>query len=136
MATIKSYTDLEQSKKLAEILPPESADGFWGFHTEWGLDGDNWEGYDDYPSAVPYLEYTRKENEWKEETTFGGFVYHCCYDGKRFIMDSLYSLAEQDKIDIHPATTEQRNILFQKMKEAGYEWDTDKKKLKNLIKYL
>ena len=26
MATIKSYTDLEQSKKLAEILPFESAD--------------------------------------------------------------------------------------------------------------
>ncbi len=26
MATIKSYTDLEQSKKLAEILPHESAD--------------------------------------------------------------------------------------------------------------
>ena len=28
MATIKSYTDLEQSKKLAEILPLESADMF------------------------------------------------------------------------------------------------------------
>ena len=27
MATIKSYTDIEQSKKLAEILPLESADG-------------------------------------------------------------------------------------------------------------
>lgn len=26
---MKSYTDLEQSKKLAEILPPESADAFW-----------------------------------------------------------------------------------------------------------
>ena len=26
MATIKSYTSLEQSKKLAEILPIESAD--------------------------------------------------------------------------------------------------------------
>ena len=26
MATIKSYTDIEQSKKLAEILPIESAD--------------------------------------------------------------------------------------------------------------
>jgi len=26
MATIKSYTDIEQSKKLAEILPTESAD--------------------------------------------------------------------------------------------------------------
>lgn len=29
MATIKSYTDLEQSKKLAEILPIESADMSW-----------------------------------------------------------------------------------------------------------
>ena len=29
MAQIKSYTDLEQSKKLAEILPLESADMCW-----------------------------------------------------------------------------------------------------------
>ena len=29
MATIKSYTDLQQSKKLAEILPLESADMSW-----------------------------------------------------------------------------------------------------------
>ena len=32
MATIKSYTDLEQSKKLAEILPLESADMFHFIH--------------------------------------------------------------------------------------------------------
>ena len=29
MATIKSYSDLEQSKKLAEILPIESADMYY-----------------------------------------------------------------------------------------------------------
>ena len=29
MATIKSYSDLEQSRKLAEILPIESADMFY-----------------------------------------------------------------------------------------------------------
>lgn len=29
MATIKSYTDIEQSRKLAEILPLESADMWW-----------------------------------------------------------------------------------------------------------
>jgi hypothetical protein len=38
MVTIKSYTDLEQSKKLAEILPLESADMYFepsaGFCTE------------------------------------------------------------------------------------------------------
>ena len=29
MATIKSFTDIPQSRKLAEILPIESADGGW-----------------------------------------------------------------------------------------------------------
>ena len=29
MATIKGYTDIEQSRKLAEILPLESADVIW-----------------------------------------------------------------------------------------------------------
>lgn len=29
MTTIKSYTSLEQSKKLAEILPPDSCDMWW-----------------------------------------------------------------------------------------------------------
>ena len=29
MATIKSYTDIEQSRKLAKILPLESADMYW-----------------------------------------------------------------------------------------------------------
>ena len=32
MATIKSYADLQQSKKLAEILPLESADMCWTNH--------------------------------------------------------------------------------------------------------
>ena len=32
--------------------------------------------------------------------------------------------------DVHPATKEQRDLLFQKMKEAGYEWNDEKKELK------
>ena len=36
MATIKSYTDLQQSKKLAEFLPLESADMCWTpFDEKW-----------------------------------------------------------------------------------------------------
>lgn len=34
MATIKSYTDLEQSKKLADILPLESADMYWDYDVQ------------------------------------------------------------------------------------------------------
>lgn len=36
MTQIKSNTDLEQSKKLAEILPPESADMWWLYITAQG----------------------------------------------------------------------------------------------------
>ena len=35
-----------------------------------------------------------------------------------------------DNIDVKPATKEQRDLLFSKMKEAGYEWDSEKKELK------
>lgn len=31
-----------------------------------------------------------------------------------------------------PATKEQRDFLFQKMKEAGYEWDAERKELKKI----
>lgn len=34
--------------------------------------------------------------------------------------------------NIRPSTKEQRDFFFSKMKDAGYEWDTDKKKLKKL----
>lgn len=33
---------------------------------------------------------------------------------------------------IFPATKEQRDLLFQKMKEAGYEWDAENKELKKI----
>ena len=34
--------------------------------------------------------------------------------------------------DATPATKEQRDLLFQKMKEAGYEWDAEKKEMKKV----
>ncbi|MBO6273877.1 hypothetical protein J6O48_14060 [bacterium] len=34
---------------------------------------------------------------------------------------------------VYPATQEQRDLLFRKMKEAGYEWDNEKKELKKII---
>lgn len=32
--------------------------------------------------------------------------------------------------NVHPASKEQRDLLFQKMRESGYEWDFENKKLK------
>ena len=36
------------------------------------------------------------------------------------------------RTNVHPATKEQRDILFEKMKEAGYEWNTEKKELNEI----
>ena len=67
------------------------------------------------------------KNCTKQEENFGSVVYYCCYDGKRFIVNNLYSLTEEDKTYIHPVTKEQYKLLCQKMKEAGYKWDENKK---------
>lgn len=50
MAEIKAYTDIEQSKKLAEILPHESADMHYV--------------NDKHAGCVPYLEMTKVFNPW------------------------------------------------------------------------
>ena len=48
MATIKSYSDLQQSKKLAEILPLESADMCWCLATKGNPKAMFNEGYNEY----------------------------------------------------------------------------------------
>ena len=40
-----------------------------------------------------------------------------------------------DKNWVYPATKEQRDLLFTKMREAGYEWDFDEKELKKIDTY-
>jgi len=35
--------------------------------------------------------------------------------------------------EFYPATKEQRDLLFQKMKEAGYEWNAEKKELNKIV---
>jgi len=43
--------------------------------------------------------------------------------------ESVPHLSNKWTKNLHPATKEQRDLLFQKMKEAGYEWNSDKKEL-------
>ena len=62
---------------------------------------------------------------------------HCAYDGSTNDFfedtDSYHCItSECDEKEIHPATKEQRELLFSKMKEAGYEWDAEKKELKKI----
>lgn len=60
--------------------------------------------------------------------------YHCYYNimYPHFAPDSEKGCLAPNDEDVKPATKEQRDILFAKMKEAGYEWDAEKKELKKI----
>ena len=60
----------------------------------------------------------------------GTAIIHCClFDDGDFDLDSTLGF---DVDSTYPATKEQRDLLFQKMNEAGYEWDAEKKELKKI----
>lgn len=59
--------------------------------------------------------------------TTGKVDVNCLLENNNFKVGNYYNL---DTIKPHPATKEQRDLLFQGMKEAGYEWDAEKKELR------
>ena len=57
-------------------------------------------------------------------------VAHCFTDNVTdFCLGGEFGYVER-AISISPATKEQRDLLFSKMREAGYEWDAEKMKIK------
>jgi len=60
--------------------------------------------------------------------------YHCYYNimYSHFASDSEKGCLAPNDEDVKPATKEQRDLLFKKMHEAGYEWDAKKKELKKI----
>ena len=62
--------------------------------------------------------------------------YYVCEDLKgRRVTFTFNDVHKNFKLwDISDATKEQRDLLFQKMKEAGYEWNAEKKELKKIVK--
>lgn len=56
-------------------------------------------------------------------------IYCCLHDDGFFDVTSALVF---DDTSIYPATKEQCDLLFQKIKEAGYEWDVVNKKLKKI----
>ena len=61
--------------------------------------------------------------------TTGKVDVNCLLENNNFKVGTYYNL---DTINPHPATKERRDILFAKMKEAGYKWDDKKKELKKI----
>jgi hypothetical protein len=59
--------------------------------------------------------------------------YYFLLEGNYFNWNGVSAMITDDyKLYLKPATKEQRDVLFSKMKEAGYEWDSEKKELKKI----
>ena len=66
---------------------------------------------------------------------YSSFLCHCGLEGEGLGQQLSINGYHDDCKDYVPATKEQRNLLFQKIKEAGYEWNNQKKQLDNLLLY-
>lgn len=91
----------------------------FGFHN--AKDGDVLYSLD---SKRPFIYKERKPHE--QATAYCGINIY----GKFFVWKTKDCIIITDKYI--PATKEQRDFLFSNMKEEGYEWDADNKKLKKI----
>ena len=71
---------------------------------------------------------------FKSYSVQGRISLYCWYNGQtnNFHSKEVDDASLTTRNKICPATKEQRDLLFQKMKEAGYEWDAEKKELKKI----
>ena len=110
MATIKSYTDIEQSKKLAKILPLESADMRYGYTAPYDCSDRMYDGgYDEIPYSKDFLiknpNYSANEydaelpcwslaallsilHDYTLQTNIDGTVFVVCESKKPMVSDS------------------------------------------------
>ena len=104
MATIRSYTTVEQSRKLAEILPPESVDMKWYF----------WKDEIDAPK-VPTFGYSKTTAESYKDTEA---VYLPCW--------SLASLLSVLPKKYYPIKDHETDLILGKPKDKWcvLYWDT------------
>lgn len=79
---------------------------------------------------VLYSIYSKQPFIYKERPQFSQARGYCCINkfGEFAIWNTSKCVICTDKYI--PATKEQRDLLFQKMKEAGYKWYSEKKELK------
>ena len=70
-------------------------------------------------------------HELNDDCTFNSYCYLQAGVNGKFCPPSGINVYGHSTKSIVPATKEQRDLLFQKMKEAGYVWDADEKKLIN-----
>ena len=99
-----------------------------------------WTIQDAKDGDVLYLQHDGKEHiiiyKGVIKERFRTFISaYCAYNSivDAFCFADVSRYADIAYGGIMPATKEQRDLLFQKMKDAGYEWDNEKKEVKKIV---
>ena len=84
---------------------------------------------DDYKNPLIFIlkKFERVDFGLAQKSDYSSYCFLSMSDKPRFKEGDFHHMK-----DIKPATKEQRDLLFQKMKEAGYEWNPQKKELKKI----
>ncbi len=122
MATIKSYTDLEQSKKLTEILPIESSDMVYlrcDFEDEYSiLVGSYHEGYTEREDGTIVPVFDEHIPCWSLAALLEQLPYEVCdEEGNSFYLqinkeDDVYQLTYTDHYEDFDAIETDRHEHF------------------------
>lgn len=110
MATIKAYTDLEQSKKLAEILSIESADMYYLY----------WKENDLLVNTQPFVEdgYEKREN--------GPYKYLNCWSLSA-LLDLMPKIhGERPRLDTGRIQTEKYYVEYPYHESTKNDWYSTK----------
>ena len=68
--------------------------------------------------------------EWDDVIDF--HCYYDCYQKDFIVQEDVEYWGNAENNQLVPATKGQRELLFSKMKDAGYDWDAEKKELKKI----
>ena len=154
-AAKEEKVDNQNCVKLADNYKPKFHEGDWicGYYTNYRVTAINSKGYvveDTDGNKINILfENEKFHHLWSiKDTKKGDVLYSPClkllwifkdkssvYCGCNLIYNNGAFCGEgyiEMPTDAIPATKEQYNTLFAKMKEAGYEWDAEKKKLRKI----
>ena len=73
---------------------------------------------------------------FKSYSVQGRISLYCWYNGQtnNFHNKEVIDISLNKRNKICPATKEQRDLLFQKIKDAGYKWNAETKTLEKLVK--
>lgn len=123
LSTSLEYGTVDKSAHLWTIRDAKDGDVL---SINWDVSDDSWE------KIIIFKKYHNKGVKGLLNTPCAEGYGNTFKNGELAFNEEVPYYSKTWTCNLQPATKEQRELLFQKMKEARYEWDAEKKELKKI----